>query len=58
MVKTNKIKTKRVKVLNDEKLEQILRKGRAKGFVTFSEILYFFPNIEDSISELEDLLNG
>jgi RNA polymerase primary sigma factor len=56
MVKTNKTKTIKGKVLSEEKLEQILRKGRAKGFVTFSEILYFFPNIEDSISELEDLL--
>ncbi|MDD4358621.1 MAG: sigma-70 family RNA polymerase sigma factor [Candidatus Pacebacteria bacterium] len=54
MVKTNKLK--RRKVLIDEKLEQILRKGKAKGFVTFSEILYLFPNIEDSISELEELL--
>ena len=36
-------------------MEQILRKGRTKGFVTFPEILYF-SNIEDSISELEDLL--
>lgn len=54
MVKVNK--TKKRKVLSEEKLEQILRKGRAKGFVTFSEILYFFPNIEDSISEIEELL--
>lgn len=50
------VKTKKVKVLDEEKLEIILKKGRAKGFVTFSEILYFFPNIEDSILELESLL--
>ncbi|MDD2547930.1 MAG: sigma-70 family RNA polymerase sigma factor [Candidatus Pacebacteria bacterium] len=53
MVKINKKR----KVLNNEKIEQILRKGRTKGFVTFSEILHFFPNIEDSISEIEELLS-
>ena len=55
MVKKTKTKTKKEKVVSEEKLEQILKKGRAKGFVTFSEILYFFPNIEDNVSEIENL---
>lgn len=49
-------RTKKNKVLTEERLDQIMKKGKNRGFVTFSEILYFFPNIEDSVFELEELL--
>ena len=37
------------------KLEELLEKGRKRGFVTYSEILYNFPQIEKNIKGLEDL---
>jgi RNA polymerase primary sigma factor len=43
------------KVFVPEKLQQLIAKGREKGFVTFNEILYFFPEIERDIKGLEKL---
>ena len=37
------------------KIESLLARGRERGFVTYSEILYYFPSIEDDIMLLEDL---
>ena len=44
-----------VVVITPEKLETILKKGKSRGFITFSEILSYFPNIEENITELEDM---
>ncbi|MFH1657058.1 MAG: sigma-70 family RNA polymerase sigma factor [bacterium] len=41
-------------VFPPEKVEALLKKGAARGFVTFSEILYSFPNVEGDIKGLED----
>ena len=38
-----------------EKFEELLEKGRRRGFVTYSEILYTFPEIEKNIKGLEEL---
>lgn len=38
-----------------KKINLILKRGRERGFVTYSEILYYFPNIEEDIFLLEDL---
>ena len=43
------------KVFLPEKLQALLKKGRERGFVTSSEILYFFPEIEKDIKGLEKL---
>ncbi len=51
-----KRKKKVVIVVTPEKLADLLKKGRTRGFVTFSEILNFFPNIEENMDELEALL--
>mgnify|MGYP001562992704 CR=1 FL=1 len=37
------------------KIEGLLKRGRERGFVTYSEILYAFPKIEEDILLLEDL---
>ncbi|PIS35190.1 MAG: RNA polymerase sigma factor RpoD [Parcubacteria group bacterium CG08_land_8_20_14_0_20_38_56] len=37
------------------KLEILIRKGRLRGFVTFSEILHFFPRAEEDIETLENV---
>ncbi|TSC67157.1 MAG: RNA polymerase primary sigma factor [Parcubacteria group bacterium Gr01-1014_66] len=38
-----------------ERVGMLLKRGRERGFITYSEILYFFPKIEDDIFLLEDL---
>jgi RNA polymerase primary sigma factor len=43
------------KVFLPEKFQQLLEKGRKRGFVTYSEILYFFPEVERDIKGLEKL---
>jgi RNA polymerase primary sigma factor len=40
-------------VIDPAQLETLLRKGEERGFVTTSEILYSFPNIERDIEGLE-----
>jgi len=43
------------KVFTSDKLQQLIEKGKARGFVTMSEILYFFPGVERDIKGLERL---
>jgi RNA polymerase primary sigma factor len=43
------------KVFLPEKVKKLIEKGRERGFVTFSEILSFFPSIEQDLSGLEKL---
>lgn len=43
------------KVFLKEKLQQLIEKGKQRGFVTLSEILYFFPQVERDIKGLEKL---
>lgn len=42
-------------VIDPEKLTALMRKGEERGFVTTSEILYSFPNIEYDIEGLEKI---
>ena len=51
-----KIKKKRKKeVFSEEKIKELIKKGRPRGFITGREILYYFPYIEDDIPGLEKL---
>ncbi len=43
------------KVFLPEKIQQLLEKGRKRGFVTYAEILYFFPDVENDVKGLERL---
>src|SRR3989344_3681899 len=43
------------KLVTPEKLQELLDKGRSRGFITYSEILYSFPDIEKDIQGLEFL---
>ena len=43
------------KVFNPEKFQALFDKGKQRGFVTNSEILYFFPEIEKDVEGLENL---
>ena len=40
---------------NEQKIESLMKRGRNRGFVTYAEILYYFPNIEEELSIVEDL---
>ncbi len=39
----------------EKKIQLLLKRGRERGFVTYSEILYYFPTVEENILLLEDL---
>lgn len=41
--------------IDEEVVKEIVTKSRARGFVTDTEILSYFPNIEEDISALENL---
>ena len=46
------------KVFLTEKIQELLEKGRARGFVTMAEILNFFPEIEKDVKGLERLYDN
>ncbi len=48
-------KRKRKGLINPEQREELIKKGENRGFVTYSEILYFIPDIEKDIRGLEEL---
>ncbi len=50
-----KIRKRKIFIFQEEKIKQLLEKGRQRGFVTIAEILYFFPEIEKDIQGLEQL---
>ena len=39
----------------DDKAEQLIQKGRDRGYITYSEILREFPHVEDDITFLDEL---
>lgn len=56
--RTKRVKLKRgraKKVFLEEKVQQLISKGKERGFVTPAEILYFFPEVEQDITGLEEL---
>jgi len=38
-----------------EKVKELIEKGRSRGFVTYSELLYYFPDMEQDLVGLENL---
>jgi len=53
----NKIEKKSCvkEVFDLEKLELLIKKGRRRGFITYSEILYSFPDMEKDVNGIERL---
>ena len=41
--------------LNVQQLGELIKRGRSRGFVTDSEVLYHFPNLEEDLVFLEDV---
>jgi len=59
-VKKRKVRKRKVRKLKPsifppEKIQELIKKGKERGFVTSSEILYFFPEIERDVKGLERL---
>ena len=52
-----KVVRRRGKVFTDERKEELFKKGKQRGFVTTSEILYIFPDLERDINGLEQLFD-
>lgn len=48
-------KTSSKSAFNEGAFAELTKRGKVKGFVTDIEILYYFPNIEDNISFLEEI---
>lgn len=53
--RTKKVKRKKPLALKNEWIEELISRGRSRGFVTYDEILYFSPKIEENIEELEEI---
>ena len=45
------------KVFTKEKVQKLFERGKNRGFVTTSEILHFFSNVEKDINGLENLFD-
>ena len=43
------------KIITPEKINELIKQGSSRGFITYSEILHSFPNIENDINGLEEL---
>ncbi len=48
---------KKKNVFPEEQIQALIEKTKARGFVTISEILFFFPDLEKDILGLENLYN-
>ncbi|MFA6354146.1 MAG: sigma-70 family RNA polymerase sigma factor [Candidatus Paceibacterota bacterium] len=53
--KKEKVVPKTSAQLNEEALNELIQSGRPRGFVTDNEILYYFPNIEQDITFLDEI---
>jgi len=55
ILRKKKRKVSKKEIFPQEKIEALIKKGKERGFVTFSEILYFFPQAEKDLEGLESL---
>jgi len=47
---------RRKKIFLKEKIKTLIKKGKERGFITYNEVLDYFPEIEKDIKGLENLL--
>jgi len=55
VTKKKVVRKRRKNVFTPEKVEALISKGRSRGFITLSELLYNFPDMEKDIMGLENL---
>lgn len=46
---------KKISAVSAEAINELIQRGRGKGFVTDNELIYYFPKIEEDISLLEEV---
>ena len=54
--KTSKKENKKSSVFSPERVERLTKKGKERGFITISEILYSFPEVEKDLKGFEALI--
>jgi RNA polymerase primary sigma factor len=52
-----KAEEKKYSKVSETALNNLIERGKPRGFVTDNEILYYFPNVEESIEFLEEIYN-
>jgi len=55
--KARETKKKKLENIRKGAIENLVKRGQSRGFVTFNEVLRFFPNIENDIEGLEKLMD-
>ena len=55
IVKKKKKRKRKREIFPPEKVKTLIKIGEKRGFITFSEILHLFPNVEKDIPALEKL---
>ncbi len=50
-----KKRKKKKRIVSQDKIDDLIQKGKARGFITIPEILSSFPKIEKDITQLEDI---
>jgi len=53
--KASGVKTQKSKIVTPEKMAELVRRGENRGFITYSEILNTFPDIEKDMKGLDTL---
>lgn len=57
-VKAKKLSKEEKKAkLSGQNLDELIERGRSRGFVTDTEVLHYFPRVEDEVSFLEEIYN-
>ncbi len=54
--KKNSGKPRKKNVFTEERVQKLIKRGKPRGFVTFTEILSVFPEVERDLSGFEELL--
>jgi RNA polymerase primary sigma factor len=49
------VSKKKEEIFPEEKVEKLIKKGKSRGFITHSELLHSFPNMEQDLEGLEKL---
>ncbi len=51
----SKSKKEQKREINLQSIEELIERGRGRGFVTDTEVLNFFPHVEDNVAFLEEI---
>jgi RNA polymerase primary sigma factor len=55
--KFKKIKPRKKKKFNEKLINELIERGKSRGFITDNEVLHYFPIIEDDPAFLEEIYN-